>query len=363
MVERDLIDALNDCIDRLATGQSVEDCLRVYPRFQAQLRPMLQAGLVTRRAEASAVEVSGVQGRVRARFEEQLARPQVRPRPPLVFPVLRQLAAFAAAFALLFGVLSVGAESALPGDPLYGLKRFTEDVRIGLGGDAAAFSARRIEEIQLLLAAGRAAEVEFRGIVGQITGNAWLVNTLIVRVEAGTEGAAAVQMGDDIIVTGETTTAGELVAIRVRFADGIQRQPLTPTPTLTSTPSATPTVAPSPTAMATLTAAVCVPAVPPGWVIYSVQPGDTLSSLAASAGVALSEVLLANCIVDAGAIIVGQRIALPALPAAPLQGNSGGNPVGDPGGGNSGSSGGSGSGSGDDGDDGDDDDDDDGDDD
>lgn len=49
----------------------------------------------------------------------------------------------------------------------------------------------------------------------------------------------------------------------------------------------------------------------PGWVRYSVQPGDTLFSIARRARVSLSELQAANCILDPTRIYVGQGIVVP----------------------------------------------------
>lgn len=65
MASTDLINAFNDCVERLRAGQSIEDCLRVYPHYAAFLRPMLEAGLAVRRA-APAVSPAA-KARVRAR--------------------------------------------------------------------------------------------------------------------------------------------------------------------------------------------------------------------------------------------------------------------------------------------------------
>lgn len=56
-VRSDLIDILNSCIDRLNTGEAVEDVLQDYPDVAGQLRPMLEAGLLSRRVAFPIVDV------------------------------------------------------------------------------------------------------------------------------------------------------------------------------------------------------------------------------------------------------------------------------------------------------------------
>lgn len=70
-----LMEALNDCIDRMAAGASLDACLRIYPRYARELRPMLEAGLLVARAQADAMEVAAAQGRVRSAVIQTLDMP------------------------------------------------------------------------------------------------------------------------------------------------------------------------------------------------------------------------------------------------------------------------------------------------
>ena len=120
----------------------------------------------------------------------------------------------------------------------------------------------------------------------------------------------------DHVVTGGETLAG----IAMEYAiDPIQLQvfnclidpvvqpgqvlyvPAPPTPTLT----ATVLVTPGPTSV------FCGP--PVGWVVYIVQPGDTLTSLARATGTSVNAIKQANCL-DSDTIKIGQRLYLPRYP-------------------------------------------------
>ena len=58
--------------------------------------------------------------------------------------------------------------------------------------------------------------------------------------------------------------------------------------------------------------------VPPGWEIYIVQVGDTLSSIAAAQGVSVQQLQNANCLTSA-AVYIGQRLYVPhAVNANPI---------------------------------------------
>ena len=97
---------------------------------------------------------------------------------------------------------------------------------------------------------------------------------------------------------------------------------VSPTPTIdpSITPSRTPRISPTPTPTTTSTRifptnrpqAECGP--PFGWVLYSVQPGDTLYNLAVRTNAWVSDIQRANC--NYSQIIrIGQSIYLPFRPA------------------------------------------------
>ncbi|MBN2390631.1 MAG: LysM peptidoglycan-binding domain-containing protein [Anaerolineae bacterium] len=88
----------------------------------------------------------------------------------------------------------------------------------------------------------------------------------------------------------------------------------TSTPTLTSLPSATSTSLPM--AGTPEPEAPC-DSPPPGWVIYTIQPGDTIYSLARNTGTTIEALAQANCIQDVTKIYAGQKLYVPKLPPTP----------------------------------------------
>jgi LysM repeat protein len=266
---------------------------------------------------------------------------------PVARPVLWRVLGVAASLLLVLllsgGGLTLAAETSLPGDPLYGIKRFSEAVRLALIGDTALFEAfmqRRIDEIETLLDEGREAEVAFSGEVQQIGAGEWRVAGLLLLVDADTPGADAIRIGDLVEVKAFTTAQGQLILTAIDPA-GNGSAPLviethsptitrilSPTPTNTATASqtttqtatATPTATRTRTAMPTPTSlesgggaaqSECIPEQPDGWVEYTVQSGDTLSGLAAGSGVKLDVIVAANCLDDARTIFAGQQLYLP----------------------------------------------------
>lgn len=337
MAERDIISAFDDCIDRLNTGATVADCLEVYPHYASQLAPMLNTGRLVDRARIDPAEVQAAQVHARVRVLEAIR--VAPPRRDNILP-FRRLASLTAAFALVMAVFVGGtglaAESSLPGDTLYGYKRFTENVRLVLfdGDLGQVFAQRRIDEIQQLEAINRAEAVDFTGEIEVIDGISWQIAGLSTIVPANTRGAAEVEVSDVVTVQGHTTTAGTLVADVIQLLEPGDMLPtatptpmLTPTPTPTGTPAPTftPTASPQPqqTALPAGAPGECVPTPPPDWVSYRVRGGDTLSRLAGATGTSLEQVMQVNCIVDARFIVAGQAIFLPSIPPAAPSGGSG----------------------------------------
>ncbi len=371
MADHDLINAFNDCIDRLAGGQTVDDCLRAYPQHTSALRVLLETGRLVQRARPSSIELAQAQERIRGRVLDAWHTAAVPARAP--YP-LRPLLGLAASLVLLFAALlgsAVASQNSLPGDSLYGIKRLAETAQMALGADPAAFEARRRDEIRQVLQIGRAVDVDFSGEWTAASGEDWLVGDLPLRVLAGVPGAETARLGDTLNIRAYTTTQGGLIARRIEVVKpGLL--PPTPTPTLTapptatptmtvtiaptvtptaaatatltltSTPTATPTTAPtstgtaSPTSLPQLTqtptSGVCQRFQPPGWVEYAIQPGDTLSRLAAATGTTVQEIMRINCLTNPRLVVAGQRVYLPSLPPPPALSPGETPPSGSPGG-------------------------------
>jgi hypothetical protein len=90
------------------------------------------------------------------------------------------------------------------------------------------------------------------------------------------------------------------------------RVPTQSPPTLTNTPVplGPPSVTPLPI-LATQTAAACT--IPPGWSPYTVQVGDSLTTIAQRIGSTVDALRDGNCLPNADQIFVGQTIYLPVV--------------------------------------------------
>ena len=362
MAGRDILEAFNDCVDRLARGEGIENCLRAYPQFAAELAPMLEAGLLARRTALTPEEMQPSQERVRFRLERELARaPLVQSAPRWT---LRYVAGWVIAFALVLMLISSGtaiyAQNSLPGDALYGYKRLSEAVRLRLASlpftadeDAltATFAEERREEVREVVAIGREVEVEFEGVVEAVGDVTVLVSGFVVRTNSEVLDFA---IGERVTVRARSTADGELIAIAITRRDPLPiNTPLQPTqtptsrPTTTATPTPTREIRPTETAqrpteedtratatpsrtpsrqgqngqdgqnLITPSPTACVIAAPAGWTRYTIQSGDTLSSLATRTNTTVQRIMTVNCLENANVLTVGRAIFLPTVSDSP----------------------------------------------
>jgi hypothetical protein len=124
---------LNECIERMLKGESVEACLAAYPEYAAALEPLLRTALDTRKAASI---MPRPEFRQRAGYEFQAAiRDLVPPKKQVGFrwQVRLVTALSVVVIILIAGTGTVAAASnSLPDGPLYPVKLFTENVRLVL---------------------------------------------------------------------------------------------------------------------------------------------------------------------------------------------------------------------------------------
>ena len=264
---------LIECLDALEKHEPIEQILARYPEEAARLRPMLETAhaLLSLRMEPS----EAVKTKSRETFLSQAqALRQTSPR--RIGFVSRLLISFVAV-ALVCVVLGAGAVAAsgssLPGDPLYGLKRAVENVRLSAadttvrGALVTQFERTRIDETEALVEAGRSTQVEFVGTIKSMQSDAWLVDKVTVQVSSDTRIEGEPIVGRRAQVEGLTGSKG-LQATSIKIEGGNDATPqstpeptLLPEPTATRRPSATPT--PTITPISTPTGPALEPSVEP----------------------------------------------------------------------------------------------------
>ncbi len=121
----ELPDILDICLNAVLSGQaSIEDCLQQYPEYANELKAELQIALLTTRLKPPSLSQKQV-----AAIEARLISPSSR---LFVFPQISKTAAAVVLFFFLLmggtgGTIAASANT-VPGDTLYGVKRFWESI-------------------------------------------------------------------------------------------------------------------------------------------------------------------------------------------------------------------------------------------
>jgi hypothetical protein len=156
--DREFDDILNDCLEKMLQGRSIEQCLADYPDHASALEPMLRTAARTRMA-ANVRPRPEFKDRARHEFQVAIRDMETKPAPVghRFFPGLKPV--WIAVCALVAIIIAGGgtvyaAGNALPDSPLYSIKLATEQVRlfftpsdIGKAELYAQFADERVEEI------------------------------------------------------------------------------------------------------------------------------------------------------------------------------------------------------------------------
>lgn len=168
MTEPDLETILDECLHEMGTrGEALERCLQRYSQHAGQLAPLIQVADRIRQTSHPRLSVPATQA-----IEQRLLRrarelKQSRAQPGL-WPLSlswRPLVTIAAILIVVLALVLAGgggivyaSTDSLPGDPLYGVKRVTEQIQLFFAptGTRRAelhmrFAERRLEETQALI--------------------------------------------------------------------------------------------------------------------------------------------------------------------------------------------------------------------
>jgi len=168
--EKAFDNVLDECLERLLVkDETIEQCLQSYPEQAANLKPLLQTALATRKAAAIQPRA---EFKARARYQfhsalQEAASPRSR-------PFLGWLPRWATVVAIVLAVLLAGggtiaaaSYNSMPDNLLYPVKLATEQVQLALTpsdiGKAklcAKFADRRVTEIIYTANKGNAQQVE-----------------------------------------------------------------------------------------------------------------------------------------------------------------------------------------------------------
>jgi len=165
--DRDFNNILDECLDRLFRGETVDQCLRSYPGQVKELEPLLR----TAAAVKGAVTVSpDAVFRARAREEFHASLQEMADRKGFHFFSLRAWTTAVLAVVLAVVLLGSGtmaaAGNSMPGEPLYPVKLAKEQVQLTLTfseiGKAELYSNlvdKRVNEIVYLAGKGDSEQV------------------------------------------------------------------------------------------------------------------------------------------------------------------------------------------------------------
>jgi hypothetical protein len=165
---REFEDIFDDCLKRLARGETLMQCLESHPEQAEQLEPLLRTAQAAR--ETSAI-LPRPEFRARARYEFHSALQEAasKKRTPLFGLRTRLVTAVVALSVILVsgGGTVVMASSSMPDNPLYPVKLATEEVQLALTPsdiDKAKVCVmqadRRVDEIVYLADKGDARQVD-----------------------------------------------------------------------------------------------------------------------------------------------------------------------------------------------------------
>jgi hypothetical protein len=154
MKDKEFNNILNECLERLLKGETVEQCLKSYPEQAAELKPLLETALAAKSASAIKPRAD-FKARARYQFRSALSESAPRPRPAFGwFPRWATVTAIVLALLLAGSGTMVSASNSMPDSSLYPVKLATEEAQLALNlsqiGKArlcAGMADRRVEEI------------------------------------------------------------------------------------------------------------------------------------------------------------------------------------------------------------------------
>lgn len=256
---------LDECLDAVLSGErTIADCMALYPDHADELKSALQIALLTTRLkkpEMDADRIDALEARLRGQSPAR--------RREVVRPDFRPLARVAAMIAIVFlcalgagGTTVAASANSLPGDTLYGVKRWWESIILAL---SAIFD--QVDDMWLHLAQVRLEEAEALAVRGifyrEILVDLYHATTQAMTLtdeETAPRVVAFLSSAQTRLENLPTTAATEpvradLLMLVIQDADDDARfspaliipPSATPTPTETSTSEATVTLVPSST--------------------------------------------------------------------------------------------------------------------
>ncbi|MDO8578329.1 MAG: DUF5667 domain-containing protein [Dehalococcoidales bacterium] len=149
-------DILNQCLERILRGETVDQCLSRFPQYADKLKPLLDTGLRVKKATAVQPRPE-FRTNARLQFQAALNAPESKPKVSFFYWLKQPQWTAVTAFALLvvLGTATAAlANGSMPDQPLYPVKLAMEKIQIALAPSAesrgelyARLLQRRVDEI------------------------------------------------------------------------------------------------------------------------------------------------------------------------------------------------------------------------
>jgi len=165
-------DILDNCLERIFKGESIEDCLKTYSEQASELEPLLGTSFAFMQKSAAIQPDYEFKARTHFQLQEMLyaRREKMEMRNPIPIWRRKWVAAVASVIIILFAGIGTAAvsASALPEQPLYPVKLATERVMMGLAFSDVSraklhiqFAQRRTAEMAEMARQGKDNEIFF----------------------------------------------------------------------------------------------------------------------------------------------------------------------------------------------------------
>lgn len=223
----ELYEALENCLQDLKNGQTLESALAGYPQLGSELRPLLKVSILARSARPLIV-LDSVKRRGRLRLLQHAAEMRTAKNGSLHrrIPGLTRAAitlGLIGALALTSTGIVSASSGTLPGDQLYPVKRTWEGVRLFFVINPqqrdlleSEYEQERLNEIDDLLGKKQAASISFTGLVTRQVDGQWTVSGIPVSVQAATN-PTTISEGAPVLITGRTNRDGFVEAQQIQL--------------------------------------------------------------------------------------------------------------------------------------------------
>ena len=197
-------EALNDCIERMDGGESLDDCLNSYPDLADELKPLLELSHAVTETSLSIKPRGEFKAAARYRFHQALAEKESKAAKTAPAPRRWRFKWATVALAVLVvfvvgGGMGVASANSMPGDTLYGVKTFVERIQMGL-----TFGSENKAQLHLDLAEERSEEMQTLIDEGDLEGANSIEVKLANHLENAKKAAPRLYESDDIVARLET---------------------------------------------------------------------------------------------------------------------------------------------------------------